>query len=255
MTRKTPAAGLFWPTLLSIVGLAVLLGLGTWQMRRLAWKDGLIAQIAERTKATPISLDEALQRAAAGKDIEYLRIRTDGRWRHDKEQYLWTPEKSGPGWQVFTPLLTPSGTQLIVNRGFVADADRDRARRPEPGDTAIRLVGLLRRPEARAAFAPDNDPVRNRWYWRDFEGMKKAMELDGGARTAPYFLDAEPSTPEVTKANPRLPRGGATRLDLPNSHLQYALTWYGLALTLVGVYAAFARGRLRQARGERESDG
>ncbi|MEZ5854165.1 MAG: SURF1 family protein [Hyphomicrobiaceae bacterium] len=245
---KAKGAGLFWPTVLTVLGLSALLALGTWQLRRLAWKEGLLAQIEARTKAAPIDLAAALRRAAAGEDVEYLRVRVDGRWLHDREQYLWTPEKSGPGWQVFTPLVTPDGTVVIVNRGFIADADRDRTRRAEASDSVTGLTGLLRRPEVPNSFVPANEPARNRWYWRDLDGMSKAMQLAGFGRLVGFFIDSEPLSDQAMKANPALPRGGATRLDLPNSHLQYALTWYGLALTLIGVYVAFAIGRLRQAR-------
>jgi surfeit locus 1 family protein len=222
----------------AIVGVLAMVSLGTWQMQRLAWKNGLIAQIEARTRDAPIPLSEALRRAAAGEDIEYLRVRAEGRLMSGRERYYYAPSSSaGPGWHVYAPLATSSGI-VIVNRGFVADRFRDPATRPEAADRDVVIVGLARRPEARTMFTPDNDEARNVWYWRDLAGMTRSMLPSPSAPVAPFFLEAE-----AGKADGPGPRGGATRLEIPNNHFQYAMTWYGLALTLIGVYAALALGR------------
>jgi surfeit locus 1 family protein len=89
-------------------------------------------------------------------------------------------------------------------------------------------------------FSPDNDPGRNAWYRRDPAEIASAMKLE---RVAPFTIDAD-ATP-----NPgALPEGGRTRINFPNDHLGYALTWFGLALALAGVFGVFAWQRLRQAR-------
>lgn len=246
MSSARPSAGLVLPTILTIAALAVLIGLGTWQLQRKAWKDGLIAQIAARTTAPAIALEEALARASKGEDLEYTRVAVTGRWvAADREAHLWAPTTAGPGWHIYTPLVTAAAPVVIVNRGFVADAQRDPSSRREP-DAAVevRLVGLLRKSEVKAMFTPDNAPDRNIWYWRDLDAMGRALLPDAKARLAPFFLDAEKGSP----AGPLGPKGGVTRLNIPNSHLQYAVTWYGLALTLVGVYTAFAWGRLQRRR-------
>jgi surfeit locus 1 family protein len=217
-----------------------MVSLGTWQMQRLAWKNGLIAQIEARTRDEPITLAEELRRAAAGEDVEYLRVRTTGRFMPGRERYYYAPSSSaGPGWHVYVPLTSSSGI-VIVNRGFVADGNRDPATRPENFDRDVTIVGLARRSETRTTFTPDNDETRNVWYWRDLTGMTRSLLPSPPAPVAPFFLDAEASV----AAGPG-PRGGATRLEIPNNHFQYAMTWYGLALTLIGVYAALAWGRLK----------
>ncbi|MGE0700655.1 MAG: SURF1 family protein [Hyphomicrobiaceae bacterium] len=247
MSGERAERGLLWPTVFMIVTLAVLLGLGTWQLQRKAWKDGLIAQIAARTTAPPIPLDAALARVAKGEDLEYARIRVRGRWLGSSEVHLWVASSAGPGWHVYAPLAT-GGHVLVVNRGFVPDARRDPATRPEPASPNatrdVELVGLLRKPEVKSYFTPDNNPTRNIWYWRDLDGMARAMRLEPGT-LAPFFVDAEAAGSAPVPA----PQGGVTRLDIPNSHLQYAVTWYGLAATLIGVYAALAWGRMRSGRG------
>lgn len=238
-------AGLLWPTVLSVGALAVLIGLGTWQMQRLAWKNNLISQIEERVVAAPVPFEEALERARKGEDLEYTRVAVSGSFMPGRERHLWVATSAGPGWHVFAPLVTRAGPIVVVNRGFVPDARRAASTRPEPRLTGeVMLVGLFRKPEVKATFTPDNDVARNIWHWRDLAGMAQSMLPETGNQLAPFFLDAEKGAP----AGPLGPKGGVTRLEIANNHLQYAMTWYGLAVTLVGVYLAFARARLQRGR-------
>jgi surfeit locus 1 family protein len=243
MWRSLKRAGLIWPTVLSIAGLAVLVGLGTWQLQRKHWKDGLIAKIAGRVTADPVPLSRAEQIWRAGGDVEYLHVTARGRLHEDKERYLYAPAQSGPGWHVYAP-LEPAPSQVVwVNRGFVPDARKDPASRRQgqpPGE--VEITGLVRVPHSPGLFAPANDVARNLWYWPDVAAMHDSAFAGTGVSALAFWIDAD-ARPEPPGG---LPRGGVTRLDLPNRHLEYALTWYGLALTLIGVYGAFATGRLRQ---------
>jgi len=245
MLRKLRHAGLIWPTAFGAGALAALVGLGNWQLQRKQWKDALIAKIAERVHAPPVRPARAGPLAATPSgDLEYLHVGLEGRFHHDKERYLYAPAKSGLGWHVYTPLeLLPDKRVVWVNRGFVPDERKDPATRRE-GQLAgeVEVTGLVRVPHAKGAFTPDNDVARNLWYWPDVAAMHASAFAGTGTRAMPLTVDADAS-PDPG----RLPRGGATRLDLPNRHLEYALTWYGLALTLIGVYTAFAAGRLRAA--------
>jgi surfeit locus 1 family protein len=101
----------------------------------------------------------------------------------------------------------------------------------------VTVAGLVRAPETRGRFVPENDPEKNQWFWRDLAGIARAKNLD---RVAPFLIDAE-ATPTAGE----WPKGGQTRLALPNDHLAYAVTWFGLAGTLVGVFAVFAWRRAR----------
>ncbi len=236
-------ANLLWPTVAAALVGAVLVSLGTWQMQRKVWKDGLIAQIEAGMRADPISLNRALQRASDAENLEYMRVRATGRFLPGRERYYWAPTAGGTGWHVYAPFETREGSLVVVNRGLVLDKDRDPARRPEPAVSQTEIVGLLRKSEVKGPFTPDNDEVRNVWYWRDHAGMVRSMLLEGRKHVAPFFLDAERGL-----VPPPAPQGGVTNLAIPNNHLQYAVTWYGLAATLVGVYLAFAWGRMRSAR-------
>ena len=251
MLQRLHTAGLIRPTLAALAGLALLIGLGTWQMERKRWKDGLVAKIAARVHADPVPLPS--EPGVDGKDdLEYLHVFARGRFHHDKEQYLYTPTPAGLGWHVYTPLELASQQVVWINRGLVPDARKAPATRPRgqlPGEVEVR--GLVRRPpKDRGLFTPTNDPARNLWYWPDVAAMTAAAFPDA-LRPAPGSPQTAKSWPLVIDADAKpeppggLPRGGVTRLDLPNRHLEYALTWYGLAATLVGVYLAFAVSRLR----------
>lgn len=233
---------------MSAMMLVLLVGLGNWQLRRLAWKEGLIASIEARSKAPPVMLDEAAALWRKTGDVEYLRVRAKGRFLHDKERYYFAPEGGRTGWHVYTPLRTAGGRLLMVNRGFVPQAAKAPAARAS-GQIAgqVTITGLLRKPGRKGMFTPDNNLAKNAWYWRDLDGMLKSLgakDKPAGNGAYPFFLEAGPAA--VPPGG--LPRPGVTRLTIRNKHLQYAITWYGLALTLIGVFTAFAWPRLKAAR-------
>jgi surfeit locus 1 family protein len=233
--------GLLLFTAFSAAALAFLIGLGVWQLQRLEWKEGLIAQIEARAHAMPISLKEAVTRANAGEDVGYLRVRVEGRFDHSKERYLYALSDGTPGWHVITPLETPEGEVVLIDRGFVPNGFKEPSSRAqgEINDT-VTVTGLARTSEAQGPFVPDNEPAENRWFWRDLGAMAKSMFPAGTHEVAPIILEAEWS--DVPGG---WPLGGQTKLDLPNNHLQYALTWFLLALCLVVIYVIYVRSRLR----------
>ncbi len=238
-------AGLVWPTAFSVVGVVVLAGLGTWQMQRKQWKEGLIAKIAARVGATPIPLAEALRTWRQDGEVEYRHVVARGRFHHDKERYLYAPATSGLGWHVYTPLEVAPQQFVWINRGFVADARKAPQTRMAgqlPGEVEVR--GLVRTPAHKGFFTPANDVAHNLWYWPDSAAMTESAFAGERMEAAPFVIDAD-ALPAMPGG---LPQGGVTRIELPNRHLEYALTWYGLGLTLIGVYVAFAAGRLRQTR-------
>ena len=143
------------------------------------------------------------------------------------------------GFYIFTPLRLASGATVIVNRGFVPSELRDVSRRSEPPAGEVTVTGLVRAPEPRGWFMPENGPERDEWFTRDLAAKAGARGLE---RVAPFWIDAD-AVPSATG----WPRPGQTRLTIPNNHLGYALTWFGIALTLVGVFAAWAWGRVRGA--------
>ncbi len=220
----------------ALAALVILIGLGKWQLDRLAWKEDLIARIDARTKERPISLERAITRAGARADASYYPVRVDGRFHHDRERYLYFISLDGePGWHVITPLETVSGRVVLIDRGFVPDALRDPATREEGQvEEVVRVTGLIRMPETPGLFTPHNDQAKNQWFSRDLSAMARSMFPGGTTEVVPFFLEAR-----ANDVPGGWPKGGQTRLSLTNNHLQYAVTWFGLALCLVGVYLAY----------------
>ena len=247
MLARLRETKLLVPTIMVVVALPVLIGLGFWQLERLAWKEGLIAAITERTKVEPVDV-AAFYDGLAGKPLEageYTRVTARGRFFHDRELYLYAPSSTmGPGFHVVTPfVLAGSERVLLINRGFVPEQLKAPAARADGqvgGETVV--TGLVRRPGVQARFVPENDAQSNLWFWRDFEGMIAAAFAGASqpGQTLPLYIDAEGAAPGGW------PKGGATELKLSNRHLEYALTWFGLAAALAAVFAMYASGRLRR---------
>jgi surfeit locus 1 family protein len=234
--------GLLLLTAFAAGALAVLLGLGIWQVQRLHWKEGLIAEIEARTKAAPVSLDEAVALARKGEDVSYLRVRAEGRFDRAKERYFFTSVDGTVGWDVITPLTTQNGEVVLIDRGFVPDALKDPSSRPQGEmEGTVILTGLARPPETQGRFVPDNDAARNRWFWRDLTGMARSVFPSGAPDLAPFFLEAEKS--DVPGG---WPLGGQTSLDIPNDHLQYAITWFAIAFCLIVIYVLYVRSKWRR---------
>jgi surfeit locus 1 family protein len=223
-----------WPTVFSLPAFLVLLGLGTWQVDRLHWKERLLAERHAAVAAPPIELPRSLDEA---RGLEFRHVRVRGTFRHDKELYLAATSDLGTiGKHVLTPLVFEDGRVVLVNRGFVPDERKDPSRRQAGQVTGIVEVdGLLRLPPERKPvwFVPDNNPDRNFWFWVDLPAMARAAGIDG---VLPFYVDAG------SMPNPGgWPRGGVTRIELPNDHLQYAITWYSLAIALAVIYVLYHR--------------
>lgn len=245
MLRSLTTKGLIWPALLTLVGLAILIGLGTWQLERMRWKEGLIARIHARTLAAPVDADAATSQLLQTRDLEYVRVRARGRLLYDKEHYLYAPDqKLGPGWHVYTPLEIAPAHVIWINRGYVPDRLKSPdARQAGQVDGEVEVTGLVRMPGQTSMFTPDNAVDKNIWYWRDLAGMTAASFPKSDIQALPFFIDAE----AAASAPGGWPKGGTTIIKLPNRHLEYALTWYGLAAALAAIFVIYAQGLVRRA--------
>lgn len=223
------------------IALVILCSLGIWQLQRLEWKTALIAQITERLAADPIAFDDALARAKAGENMEYQPVFLSGVYAHDLESAVFGTYDGAPGVYVFTPLDAPApatgGRRFVyVNRGFEPQKVRGEAQRRE-GDVAseVRVEGLWRRAERRSGFekwlAPKDQPQDNLYFIRDPAVLAARHSIE----VPPFYIDSfgrENAAP--------WPKGGTTRVDIPNRHFEYALTWFGLAAALLGVFLVFS---------------
>ena len=228
------------PGIASLIGIAILVALGVWQLHRLAWKEALIAAADARAHASPVDLPQSWA-ALDPADYEYRRVRVSGVYDLAHQELVFTSMEeprgpySGVGYLVMTPLHLADGRSVIVNRGFVPENLKSAADKGPQGETTI--VALMRASERRNLFTPADEPERGVFFTRDVEGLAKAMHL---GPHAPFTLDAE-AGPEP------LPQGGETRLTFVNNHLSYAFTWFGMAAALAGVFGVWAFGRLRDA--------
>jgi len=213
--------------------------LGVWQVQRLAWKQELIRQVDARIHAAPIAAPPPGQVVTRQAD-QYRRVVVSGRFDHSREALVKAVTDLGPGYWVLTPLETDRGFTVLINRGFVPSERQklaDRAAGQVGGLTTV--VGLLRLTEPNGGFLRANDPAGDRWFSRDVAGIAKARGIAGSV--APYFIDAD-----ATPNSGGWPRGGLTVVRFANSHLIYALTWFGMALMSAAGFVLFAREEKRR---------
>ncbi|MGH6760459.1 MAG: SURF1 family protein [Phyllobacterium sp.] len=232
-------SGNAFPWLVLVFGLgamAVLLALGTWQVQRLHWKEGLLATIEQRTHQPPESLARIEALFAEKAEVDYWPVTVSGEFLHDRESYFFATHRGMSGYYVYTPLQLQDGREILINRGFVPYDLKDPALRAKGQVTGtVTLTGLARNPvfEKPSSLVPDNEPGKNLYYWKDWSSMASKASVDR-ERVLPFFIDADAT------ANPGgLPAGGVTIIDLTNNHLQYAVTWYGLAAALAGVLGVY----------------
>jgi surfeit locus 1 family protein len=244
MIKFRPLLGM---SIASLITFGMLLLLGSWQVQRLHWKRDLIAQTENRLAGTPIKLEDALGTAGTLSDAQYVKVEAFGHFDHASEVFLFTSKgQAGVGFQVLTPLVMDSGRTVLVDRGFIPSKYKEASTR-EVGQTEgrVRVVGLIRTSITPARFTPKANRESGVWYSRDLEDIAEFLAISS---PIPVFIDAD-DTP-----NPGgLPLGGKTIVTFPNSHLGYAITWFGLALSLLAVYIAYhvLNGRLEFAKRKR----
>lgn len=233
-----------WRTMLipAVLAFLVLIGLGTWQIQRKAWKEGLIAALDAQLAAPAVALPPSTSWPTLDRSKdEYRRVTFSATFENSKEVFVFAapstfrPDVSGPGYWVFTPARLADGKIVLVNRGFVPDDRRDaKSRVAGQVNGPVEIVGSMRWPGSRHWFTPIDEPAKNLWFTADPQAMAAAKGL--GA-VAPFYIEQESPVPPGG-----LPKPGKLMVTLPDNHLQYALTWYGLALVLVIWFAVWAFG-------------
>ena len=225
----------------------MLIGLGSWQLQRLQWKNDLISSFEARSAADAIPIPAA---NANLDDLEFRNLALYGVFQHDKETFLTGRTYEGnAGFHVVTPLLLEDGRIILVNRGWVSEDYRDPAKRAFSqitGQTSV--IGILRRPGVKGFFVPENEPENGFWFTLVPGEINQHLGL-GDAAIDQFYADALRTSDVVT-----LPIAARTKLNLRNAHLSYAMTWYGIALALIGVYLAFhyQAGRLQFGRWQKD---
>ncbi len=237
--------GIVIPIVFVIVAVAGLVALGTWQLERKSWKEGLIAELEGKLSAPPVTLPprERWSELSAAKD-EFRRVTFPAEFL-DQEALVYTsgsairPDVSGPGYWVLSPARLADGSLVVVNRGFVPEGKQDPNTRREGQPRGVtEIAGAMRWPEPRGLFTPSDTPAKNLWFVRDPAAIAAAK---GWGAVAPFYIDQE-----APPAPGGLPKVGPLKASLPNNHLQYAVTWYGLALVVLISGTLFVRARRRE---------
>lgn len=213
------------PSLTAFVMLVTLLGLGAWQLDRLAWKTDLLTNIREKMAMPPVPLPENVDDLNAW---EFRRVTMAGKFLHDK-MFLLKPRtlEGRNGYHMVTAFQRASGGIVFVNRGWVSDDTIKKATRPE-GLTQVE--GIVQVPRKRY-FTPNNNPVHGDWYWADIPAMRSFAQMQG---VAPVIVTISQKQTGI------FPVGGRLRLEIPNDHQQYAIFWFGMSFVLLIIWIIFS---------------
>lgn len=244
-SRRGP--GVAVTTIVVLICVGILCSLGFWQLQRKVWKENLIAAMTTRLSAPPEPLPPPTQwQKLTQADDEFRRVTFSAQFAPGQQVLVYTPGSAlrtdikGPGYFVFAPAKLSDGSIIVVDRGFVPADRKDAVTRAEATPSGeVQIMGVLRWPEEASLFTPSSDPKSSVWFSRD----PKAMSAQGNWNAStPFYVDQESPVPTGG-----LPKPGKLEVHLRDDHLQYALTWFGLAGGLIGVYAWWLVGRRRRA--------
>jgi surfeit locus 1 family protein len=234
------------PTIFTISALIILLVLGSWQVKRLLWKNQLVTQTESRMAMPAIPLPYGKP------DIDSLKYRkfiVSGHFLHDKEVHLFTGAKvmrGKPGYNIFTPLVRDNGSAVLVDRGWVPASKKERSKRPETlVEGEVSLVGMLHEGEHKATFTPENDIEKNLWFWIDIPTIAGFSGNDMDNVYVRALLDKS--------AENSLPVAGESKIEVRNDHLQYAIIWYSFAIILLIIYTIYVRRQASDVRIQKEN--
>ena len=232
------------PLLTTLIVEITLVTLGVWQIERRTLKHALIEKVEAGLTAAPNTLPaQALWANMPAHEIDYQKVAVHGSFLHEREAYLYMlyvaeeGREPTPGYAVITPLLLEEGGILLVNRGYVPTSKLDPASRAQAQITGpVTITGLLRTPEKRSWFSPDDQPAKKLFYTRDLTAISTALNLQtlGKGAIAPFILEAD-----ATANQGGWPKGGQTIIQFTDNHLQYALTWFSLALGVLVLFGVW----------------
>lgn len=239
--------GVFGMTIIALVMVGVLAGLGVWQLQRRDEKHALIAALTERLALAPVPLPKDWSTLSAARD-EFRRVTFTATFESKPDVMVYTSgsavreDVSGPGTWAFLPARLTDGRTLVVNAGYVPNTMQDRAREDRAvaplitGAPAV-LTGYLRFPEERSLFSAHEDRAKRLWFVRDHRAMSAA---NGWGTAAPFYIDLESPVPPSG-----VPKPGPLQVHLRDNHMQYAITWFGLALVVLVTFGFWLVGQRR----------
>ena len=244
--RRRGVAGFGVFTLLTV---ALFAGLGLWSLQRRVEKHALVAALTERLAGAPGSLPSPAQWSALTPATdEFRRVRFAATYQPLPDAMIYSSgsavreDVSGPGTWAFLPAALPTGETVVINAGFVQNTMQDRDQQDRTvarliTNEPVMLTGYIRFPEAAGALTPSENPARRLWFTRDHLSMAHAL---GWGEVAPFYIDLEAPLPASG-----IPKPGALEVHLKDDHMQYAITWFGLAAAVVIAFGVWMRGQRR----------
>jgi cytochrome oxidase assembly protein ShyY1 len=242
--RRTAGLAVF-----TLAMVAMLIGLGVWQLQRRVEKHALIAALTERLAAAPQALPEPSQWSTlTPAHDEFRRVRFSASYEARPDAMVYSAgsavrsDISGPGTWAFLPARLATGETVVVDAGFVQNTMQDRAQQDRAvarlvTGAPLEMTGYIRFSEAAGALTPAHNPAARLWFVRDHHAMANAL---GWGEVAPFYVDLESPVPQGG-----IPKPGPLDVHLNDDHLQYALTWFALAGVVVIAFAIWARGHRR----------
>ena len=240
--RSVAGLGIF-----TLLTLALLIGLGVWQLQRRVEKHALIAQLTERLAAAPAALPPLAQWSTlTPASDEFRRVRFSATYQQRPDAMVYSSgsairdDVSGPGTWAFLPARLSAGETVVINAGFVQNTMQDRGQQDRAvarlvNKEPVTLTGYIRFPEAAGLLTPQENPAKRLWFTRDHLAMAHAL---GWGEVAPFYIDLETPAPESG-----IPKPGPLEVHLKDDHLQYAITWFGLAGAVVIAFGVWLRGQ------------
>jgi cytochrome oxidase assembly protein ShyY1 len=242
--RRVAGLGIF-----TALTLALLVGLGVWQLQRRVEKHALIAQLTERLAAEPGVLPPPAQwNTLTPTHDEFRRVRFSATYEQRPDAMVYSSgsairdDVSGPGTWAFLPARLPTGEAVVINTGFVQNTMQDRGQQDRAvarlvTGAPVTLTGYLRFPESAGALTPRENLAKRLWFTRDHLAIARALSW---GEVAPFYIDLESPAPESG-----IPKPGPLEVHLKDDHLQYAVTWFGLAAVVLIAFAVWVRGQRR----------
>jgi surfeit locus 1 family protein len=243
----TATRSLLLPGVVAAAAFAILIALGVWQIERKAWKENLIATVAERMSAPPAPLPPRGQWNSLDQTREeFRRVTARSEFAPGREARVYSgsvglrEDVKSPGYFAFSPARLPDGSVVVINRGYVDNPNPDAGLKPIALPAAtVDIIGALRWPEQPGWFVTPFSERQDLWFARGHRAMAARY---GWGEVAPFYIEMESPIPPGG-----VPRPGPLTVKLRNDHLGYAMTWFGLAAVLLGVFAFWLRSRRRQA--------
>lgn len=235
----------------TLLMVALFVGLGVWQLQRRIEKHALIAALSERLAAAPLSLPPPSEWSALNSDRdEFRRVSFTATYQARLDAMVYSSgsairaDISGPGTWAFLPARLADGDTVAVNAGFVPNTMQDRSVQDRSvaqliTGKPVAMTGYIRFPEAGGILTPDVEHAKRLWFARDHLAMAQALGWD---KVAPFYIDLETPVPPGG-----IPKPGPLTVQLKDDHLQYAITWFGLAGAVSIAFLVWARGRRRAA--------